>query len=478
MATPVQHGTLLPNGRLNLEVGPEKKIINVKVHNWFVGSILSLFGKAIKLHVKVGPQGNDKSFFVNKRSLAIRALESAPPDACKMGNISKAVCNKAINVLFPDRTNKKQPFSSCKFSSIDIMRLATIVQETQFAANELAVKQGNSEAQYATGLAYQYGKGVPKDLEKAREYYEKAAKQGHDQAKNNLGRLLENGWEGVEPNQTRAVELYKDAADKGNMDAQFNYGYVLTCGIGVEKNLAEAAKYYEKAAKQGHGQAKNNLGRLLENGREGVEPNQARAVELYKDAADTGNMGAQFNYGYVLSCGIVVQKNLAEAAKYYEKAAKQGHDQAKNNLGRLLENGWEGVEPNLPRAVELFKDAADTGNMGAQFNYGYVLSCGIVVQKNLAEAAKYYEKAAKQGHGQAKNNLGRLLEKGWVGVEPNLPRAVELYKDAADTGNMDAQFNYGYVLACGIVVQKNLAEAANYYEKAEKQGHDQAKKTI
>lgn len=42
--------------------------------------------------------------------------------------------------------------------------------------------QGNSDAQYTVGHAYEEGLGVPKDLQKAETYYNAAADQGDENA--------------------------------------------------------------------------------------------------------------------------------------------------------------------------------------------------------------------------------------------------------------------------------------------------------
>lgn len=38
---------------------------------------------------------------------------------------------------------------------------------------------GHTDAQYSLGIMYKYGRGVSKDLQKAREWYSKAAAQRH-----------------------------------------------------------------------------------------------------------------------------------------------------------------------------------------------------------------------------------------------------------------------------------------------------------
>ncbi len=57
--------------------------------------------------------------------------------------------------------------------------------------NELQKKaeQGDAAAQYNLGVCYSNGQGVPKDIDKVVEWYQKAAVQGDEGAKSALKRL-------------------------------------------------------------------------------------------------------------------------------------------------------------------------------------------------------------------------------------------------------------------------------------------------
>ncbi|MNG52499.1 Sel1 repeat protein [compost metagenome] len=52
-----------------------------------------------------------------------------------------------------------------------------------------AANRGNARAQYSLGYMYQKGEGVQKDIDKAKEYYQLSAKQGHVKAKSALKKL-------------------------------------------------------------------------------------------------------------------------------------------------------------------------------------------------------------------------------------------------------------------------------------------------
>ena len=78
---------------------------------------------------------------------------------------------------------------------------------------------GDARAQEFVGILYEEGHGVPKDVAKAIEWYERAAESGDMAAQFNLGRIYMNG-EIVERDLERARDLLQRAADQGDSDAE------------------------------------------------------------------------------------------------------------------------------------------------------------------------------------------------------------------------------------------------------------------
>ena len=52
-----------------------------------------------------------------------------------------------------------------------------------------AAQQGDADSQFAVGLCYECGCGVEIDYSSAREWYERAAEQGHKEAKKAFKKL-------------------------------------------------------------------------------------------------------------------------------------------------------------------------------------------------------------------------------------------------------------------------------------------------
>jgi TPR repeat protein len=191
-------------------------------------------------------------------------------------------------------------------------------------------EQGTAAALYDLGLRYQNGEGgVPKDLRRAAELYQKAADQVFAEAQFALGWLYESG-QGVLKNLGRAAELYQKAADQRDARAQFRLGRLYESGQGVLKDLGRAAELYQKAADQRDAR----LGRLYESG-QGVLKDLGRAAELYQKAADQRDARAQFRLGRLYESGQGVPKDLGRAAELYQKAADQGLEQAISRLKGL-----------------------------------------------------------------------------------------------------------------------------------------------
>lgn len=111
-------------------------------------------------------------------------------------------------------------------------------------------EQGNSEAQYKVGEMYETGKGADKDLGQARDWYTKAAKQGHKKAEYKLLYLdiSSNGLTDTSKNQLSAL---RTEANSGNADAMYFLGKMFASGVGVPKSLEDAQIWLKKAAFNG-----------------------------------------------------------------------------------------------------------------------------------------------------------------------------------------------------------------------------------
>ena len=123
-------------------------------------------------------------------------------------------------------------------------------------------EQGDANAQYALGVMFDTGEGVPQDYAEALKWYRRAAEQGNDDAQNSLGNMFDSG-EGVPQDYAEAMRWYRRAAEQGNAKAQFNLGVMFHSGEGVPQDYAEAVRLYRLAAEQGNAVAQSILGLMF-----------------------------------------------------------------------------------------------------------------------------------------------------------------------------------------------------------------------
>ena len=97
----------------------------------------------------------------------------------------------------------------------------------------------------------------------AKEWFCKAAAQGHFEALTNIGVVNSRGGKGMRQSDAKVVKYFRRAADEGQPTAQFKLGETHEEGRGVGKSLQLAKEWYFKAADQGHKDAQMDLASLI-----------------------------------------------------------------------------------------------------------------------------------------------------------------------------------------------------------------------
>lgn len=113
---------------------------------------------------------------------------------------------------------------------------------------------GNADAQFNLAQAYRLGRGVAQNLNLAEQWFERAARQRHEQAGASLGLLLfQNG------RAREAMPWLQAAAGRGDPRAQYVFGTALFNGDVVRRDLPRAYALMRAAAAQGFPQAQQQL---------------------------------------------------------------------------------------------------------------------------------------------------------------------------------------------------------------------------
>jgi TPR repeat protein len=117
-----------------------------------------------------------------------------------------------------------------------------------------------------------------------------------------------------------------------------------------------------------------------------------------------------------------------------------GNPTAQSHLGFLYVSGEEGVEKDVAEAVKWFRLAAGQGHARAQLNLALIHAMGDGVPKDGGEAAKWFRLAGLQGLAEAQGRLGLLYYAG-DGVPRDPVEALAWLTLAADAGDATAAKN-------------------------------------
>lgn len=156
----------------------------------------------------------------------------------------------------------------------------------------------------------------------------------------------------------------------------------------------------------------------------------ATSVAALRYAAEGGEPLAQWKLGRMYAEGDGVARDDAKAYDYFSKIvdhfAEDEPDPRERSMaanafvsvGVYLRDGLSAarIEPDLDRAVELFRYAATYfRNADAQYHLGRMYLDGQGVKKDMRQSVNWLELAARKGHPQAQAVLGRLMFNGEAG---------------------------------------------------------------
>jgi len=153
--------------------------------------------------------------------------------------------------------------------------------DTAVAQWQTPANKGDPDAMFNMGQAYKLGRGVPRDMGKAEDYYRRAAQKGHVRAADNYGILLFQT-----SRQAEALPWLNAAADRGEPRAMYILGIAAYNGDYTSKDLVRAYALMTRSAATGLQQAQSSLAAMndgipLEQRQQGV----ALAEELDRKAA-------------------------------------------------------------------------------------------------------------------------------------------------------------------------------------------------
>jgi len=170
------------------------------------------------------------------------------------------------------------------------------------------------------------------------------------------------------------------------------------------------------------------------------------------------------------------QNTQSEQTSNPGKAANREVGETEYTLGLKYYDG-EGVSKDHTEAAKWYSKAAKQGHAGAQAYLGMMYCTGDGVQQDYAKAAEWLQKAAMQEEVIAQCGLGDIYRFG-LGVTMDHKKAVEWYKKAAAQDHAIAQYSLGKMYNDGEGVPQSYDEAFKWYLKAAEQGNIWAQSSL
>ena len=141
-----------------------------------------------------------------------------------------------------------------------------------------------------------------------------------------------------------------------------------------------------------------------------------------------------------------------------QKRVDKGDGEAINFLGVKYYHGQLGLAKDVPRAIELWTEAADLGSIDAHCQLGHVHYTGIGVKQDKSKGICHWQQAAMQGHVECRYNLGcaeykagnyklalqHYMISAKMGYEKSLNCIKQMFKDGHATKAQYTEALLGY----------------------------------
>jgi TPR repeat protein len=289
------------------------------------------------------------------------------------------------------------------------------------------------------GLGDLYYSGqVGRDYAKALEYYLQAAATGVRTRFERIGDMYAQGL-GTPVDMAQARHYWSQAAAAyaaaGDANSAYALGRMYLAGKGVARDVDKAREKLEQAAADDHTGAINALGDLYYDGTD-APADPALALNYYLRAVELGSQTRADRIAAIYARGSGVAASPAKAATFGEMAVASLSPKAVRDpgaaymLARLYRDGT-GVAPDLKRSAELFKSAADRGNLAAAQAVGDLYYSGIDGKPDYKSALSYYLTAIQGGQLLRAERAAAMLAQG-TGGPVNAAKARELWLRAAE----------------------------------------------
>jgi SEL1 protein len=337
---------------------------------------------------------------------------------------------------------------------------------------QYSADKGSTSSQLIVGYAHMYGlRGVARNGEVARQFFQRAADAGEPEAYAALGNMYAKGI-GVPQNNETAFKLFTKGAQKGDPASQNGLGYMYLTGAIAENRIPEVPIGAAPTDNQATPAVATDA---TSTGSAATSASTTTGTATGTTATPTTNQGNVQPLGE----GFHLPKDSKMAAKYFNMSAHQGNPDAQFNLAVLYMSG-NGVEQSYPLALKYLSQAAQQGQTLARYHLGVLYKDGLGTLKNCNSAVKFFKHVVEKAAWLA--GIDQAFESYTTGKDYH--SALNTYQQCAELGVEVAQSNAAYMFDRGYGVKAFLGEnssnteqlqrALAWYTKAAEQGNVEA----
>jgi len=360
-------------------------------------------------------------------------------------------------------------------------------------ALELLTRGCDQANSLACGMAAQmleFGGGVPQDVSRARELYQRACDHGEPEGCISVGNMVLLGK--VEGSENEALALMRQGCEAGVVrgcvsEAQLLLlrgqeldragrlaGDACSGGDAAGCTLVQQLRGLEEMRQErqlaqvrcDQGVATGCLEVLMLDTHGASGQQGAASARGVLDERCTAGDGARCqDLGFLYSNAVFVEADLGRSAELYRRACEL-EDHLCGNWGRLHEDG-RGVPQDRAKALELYLRACDADGefSGQACGMGAQLLLEPTALVDVARARALLERScATSGIPRPCANLGQMLLDG-DGGPTDTSRAIELMRRACDEQDGFGCANLGRAYALGIGVPVDTPQATVLLEK-------------
>ena len=385
-------------------------------------------------------------------------------------------------------------------------------------------ENGNSDALFLLGFAYESGRGVEMSREKALEYYGKASTAGQKDATYRLALILLSSKEKTERDQGK--KNLEEAAQKDPGNAGRILGEAYLKGVITGKpDFDQAVTWWTSAGEAGDIPSITALAKLYDGIDEFKDKKDSKkALELFQKAITLGDKSSMVAAGSRLLNGDEAIRNEQEGRDMLAKAIEEKQYDAYLALGDFEENVKKDVKAALvqyekggeakqidcalraadfylegkeakeekdsiakddSKGTEWLRKAAAIGNPMGSYRYAAKLlkapePDNRKPEEKVAAGRLAYDhllNAATGGVGQAQNEMALFYLSGAMGIA-DPAAAAGWFQRAAQSGNAVAMNNLATLYEKGYGVVQNFSQAGQLYEASAKSGNAQGASSV